>query len=156
MPNVEQLKRSFSEMYTEAYRGNFAPTYANCAKDFACTNPMNPIIGVDEIVESIKKQIDALEDVSIDISFSFAGEEGFGIVYEISGRHVKELFGFPPSGEMVRVPGVSIHELVDGKSIGGWSCAWFSEQLTSAYKKAEAAGTLSRHITSSSPRMGRS
>lgn len=142
MSDIEKIKEDFTKMYKEGYRGNFDLTYKLCASNFACTNPMHPISGIEEIIDSIKRQIEALEDIAIDINFSFASASGFGIVYEISGRHVKELFGFPPSGQFVKVPGVSIHELVDGKSLGGWSCAWFSECLTAAYEEAKAAGTL--------------
>ena len=62
--------------------------------------------------------------------WSFASQNGFGIAYKITGRHIKTLFGVELSRKQFDVTGVSIHEVSEGKSMGVFSSANFVEVLT--------------------------
>ena len=142
MPQLEQLKADFVNMYLNAYEGDFQAVRDLCSPAWICRNPLAPMHSIDAVITSIQEQRAAFEDIKFEIQYAFAGEGGFGVVYTLSGRHVEELFGMPPSGKYMKVSGISIHELVDGKSIGTFSSASFVETLTVAYDQAKAEGTL--------------
>jgi hypothetical protein len=141
-PQYEQLKADFTNMYLKAYEGDFQLVRELCSPAWICRNPLSPMPGVEAVIASIGQQREAFEGIKFEIEYAFAGEEGFGVVYTLSGRHVKEIFGLPASGKYVKVSGISIHELIEGKSMGTFSCASFVETLTAAYNQAKAEGTL--------------
>lgn len=125
----EENRRRFTQMYVDAYRGDFTLLREIIAPDFVCRNPLQPATGPDQLVAMLQAQIDAFEDLQFEVRWAFASEDGFGIAYAIRGRHIKEVFGLAPSGEDFHVTGVSIHEIVDGRSIGVFSAANFVDVL---------------------------
>lgn len=62
------------------------------------------------------KSMSAL-DVSWEVDKIHATDEGFGISWVMTGKHVSDLPGMPATGKSFRVPGASIGELKDGKII---------------------------------------
>jgi SnoaL-like polyketide cyclase len=142
MSRFEQLKAEFADMYLRAYEGDFQAVRDLCSPSWICRNPLAPMQSIDAVIMSIQEQRAAFEASKFEIEYAFAGEGGFGVVYTLSGRHVKEIFGLPPSGKYVKVAGISIHELIDWKSIGTFPSASFVETLTAAYDQAKAEGTL--------------
>ncbi len=129
MSTAEHIRQRFTQMYLDAYRGNFDLITEIMSPVFVCRNPLNPADGVEELVAMLQAQIDAFEDIDFKVRWSFGSEDGFGIAYAISGRHIREVFGLKPSGKRFEVTGVSIHEVQDGHSIGVYSSANFVEVL---------------------------
>lgn len=129
MTTVDDNRRRFTQMYVDAYRGDFTLVREIINTDFMCRNPIQPTGGVEELVAMLQAQIDAFADLRFEVRSAFASEDGFGIAYAISGRHVKPVFGLAPSGKAFTVTGVSIHEIIDGRSIGVFSSANFIEVL---------------------------
>ena|SRR5688572_13870991 len=141
-PN-EKLRQKFLHMYDRAmHHGDYGPTEELCKLTFACSNPSYEIEGITGIKRSIDNQRAAFEGMKFTIDFCFACEEGLALAWTISGRHVKEIYGVPPSGKYFEAQGLSVHELADGKSIGGWSCGAVTEKLKAAYEEAKREGTL--------------
>ena len=129
MPTGAENRERFTRMYIDAYRGDFGLIREIMSSAFVCRNPLNPAQGLDELVSMLEAQIAAFADLEFEVRSSFASEDGFGIAYAIRGRHVDEVFGLAPSGERFEVTGVSIHEIVDGRSIGVFSSANFVDVL---------------------------
>lgn len=132
MPSADENRRCFTQMYVDAYDGDFTLVRELMSDAFVCRNPLQPAEGVEQLVAMLQAQVDAFEDLTFKVRSSFASEDGFGIAYAIGGRHVKPVFGIRPSGRSFEVTGVSIHEIVDGRSIGVFSSANFLEVLGAA------------------------
>ena len=135
-------QRRFTQMYVDAYRGDFALVRELLSDAFTCRNPLQPAGGVEDVVGMLQAQIDAFEDLRFTVRSSFASEDGFGIAYAIGGRHVKEVFGLAPSGQPFEVTGVSIHRVADGRSVGVFSSANFAEILGALTRDH---GAIDRH-----------
>lgn len=131
MPTADENRRRFTQMYVDAYDGDFTLVRELMTAAFVCRNPLQPAEGVEQLVAMLQAQVDAFEDLTFRVRSSFASEDGFAIAYAIGGRHMKPVFGLQPSGRSFEVTGVSIHEIVDGRSIGVFSSANFAEVLGS-------------------------
>ena len=129
MSSAEENRRRFTQMYVDAYGGDFTLVRELMTDAFVCRNPLQPTEGVEQLIAMLQAQVDAFEDLTFEVRSSFASEDGFGIAYAIGGRHVRPVFGIRPSGRSFEVTGVSIHEVVDGRSIGVFSSANFVEVL---------------------------
>ena len=138
MANCEELRMKFLHMYDRAmHHGDFGPTEDLCRIDFACSNPnRKPVDGIEGIKASIRAQRAAFENLRMDIELCFACEEGVALAWRFSGTHVKEYLGVPPSGKLIEAEGLSIHELADGKSLGGRSNSNLRDKLREAYAEA--------------------
>jgi predicted ester cyclase len=143
MVDAETTRMNFLNMYDRAmHHADYGPTEEFCKPVFACTNPNYEISGIDGIKRSIDMQREAFEGLKFDINLSFATDDGIAIVWTMSGRHVKEIYGVPASGKHFSADGISVHELADGKSIGGWSCGAVRDRLLALYEEAKATNTL--------------
>ncbi len=129
MSSADENRQRFTQMYVDAYDGDFTLVRELMTEAFVCRNPLQPAEGVEQLVAMLQAQVDAFEDLTFKVRSSFASEDGFGIAYAIGGRHVQPVFGIRPSGRAFEVTGVSIHEIVDGRSIGVFSSANFLEVL---------------------------
>lgn len=127
--STEETRRRFTQMYIDAYQGKFDLITEIMSPAFVCRNPLQPADGIGDLTAMLQAQINAFEDLEFKVRWSFASEDGFGIAYVISGRHVGEVFGLKPSGKRFEVTGVSIHEVADGHSMGVYSSANFAEVL---------------------------
>jgi hypothetical protein len=132
---ADKNRRRFTQMYLDAYRGDFALIKEIMSPAFICRNPLQPIDGVNELEAMLQAQIASFENVEFKVRWSFASEEGFGIAYTITGRHVGTIFGLEPSGELFEVQGVSIHEIANEHSIGVFSSANFIEVLAALKRR---------------------
>ena len=129
MATAEDNRRRFTAMYIEAYKGDFRLLREIISDEAMCRNPIQPAGGVAALEAILQEQIDGFEDLRFELRSAFASEDGFGIAYAISGRHVAPVFGLAPSGKPFTVTGVSIHEIIGGRSIGVYSSANFIEVL---------------------------
>ena len=143
MQSGEDVKEKFLNMYYRMLDGDFAPAQQLVSPEFVCTNPRRPNIeGIDHMIRAVAEQRDALEGMSMEVLFAYGSQAGFSLAYVVRGRHVKELFGVPPSGRHIEAMGLTMHELVDGTSVSGWSCSSIVEKLKAAYEQARAEGSL--------------
>lgn len=141
MPTAAENRQRFTQMYIDAYDGDFTLVRELMSDAFVCRNPLQPAEGVEQLVAMLQAQIDAFEELTFKVRSSFASEDGFGIAYAIGGRHVKPVFGIRPSGRSFEATGVSIHEIVDGRSIGVFSSANFAEVLGTLVPEDEPGGS---------------
>lgn len=143
MIDPETVRMNFLHMYDRAmHHGDYGPTIEHCKPVFACTNPNYEIDGIEGIMRSINMQREAFEAMKFEINLSFATDDGIAIVWTMSGRHIKEIYGIPASGKEFVADGISVHELADGKSIGGWSCGAVTKVLQENYEAAKAENSL--------------
>lgn len=143
MSQTVDLKSEFYKMYDDSLNhGEFEQTHKMCMPDAAFHGPNGMVVGTEAIIALIKSQRAAFDDFRYEIEFIFANEEGVGIVSMTRGRHMRELFGIPPSGRKIEIRMLSMHRLVDGRSIGGYTSSHYVETLRAAYEEAKAEGTL--------------
>jgi predicted ester cyclase len=137
------LKAEFYAMYDLSLNhGDFEQTDKMCAPDAAFLGPNGMVVGTEAIIALIKSQRAAFDNFRYDIEFIFANDEGVGVVSMTRGRHMRELFGVPPSGQDIEIRMLSIHRIKDGRSIGGYTSSHYVETLQAAYEKAKAENTL--------------
>lgn len=143
MADTKEMKDYFTRMYeTSMNEGEFTLAREWCDTGFSCENPDYEISGHQGIVDSIEMQRDRLDNFHFEIEFLSVSEDCLALAWKITGRHVKEMYEVPPSGKDIEVRGLSLHELVDGKSIGGWSNSDYVPVLEAAYESAKAEGKL--------------
>ena len=137
----KDVRAQFLNMYYRMLEGDFGPARQLVSPDYVCTNPRRRNIeGIDHMIRAVAEQRDALEGMSMEVLFSYGSEEGFSLAYLVRGRHVKELFGVPPSGKQIEAMGLTMRRLVNGKSVNGWSCSSIVQTLKAAYEQAQAEG----------------
>lgn len=134
-PTPEETVRRFVEVYDRAMNhGDVELVYELYSPDFACRNPHYSASGYEEISQSVERQRRAFPDLRFEIDFIFATDEGLTICWTMRGTHEHELYGIPPSGRFLEMQGISVHRLVDGRSMGGYSAADVKEQMAEAHE----------------------
>jgi predicted ester cyclase len=123
VPTAEEIRSNVLELYRRAYdAGDYEPTKNFLSPAFACSNPTYPMSGFEEIRTGIEMQRAAFADLKMEITHCFPSDDAVSIVWTMSGRHVKAIYGVEASGRNFTASGISIHELSDGHSIGAHSC----------------------------------
>jgi predicted ester cyclase len=143
MDATHRLKADFFDMYDSSLnRGEFEMTRRLCTPDVTFIGPNGVVAGVESVIALIKSQRAAFDDFRYEVEFIFANDEGVGVISVTRGRHARPLFGIPASGRPVEIRMMSIHRIVDGRSVGGWTCSRYVEILRENYEAALADGTL--------------
>lgn len=139
MPTVEEIRAKVLDVYRRAYAdGDYEPVREFLSSQFACSNPTYPMAGYDEIRTGIEMQRDAFADLNMNITHCFASQDAVTIVWIMSGRHEKAIYGIEPSGNAFTATGISVHELSDGRSIGAHSSTNILTALQQAHQNSPA------------------
>jgi len=135
-----ELKAQFARMYDRAINHlDFDLTRRLCTADAEFKTSTGVIRGTGEIIRLIELQHASFDAFHLEVTFIFAHDSGLGVSWVATGRHVAEFAGVPPSGEIVRIQGISIHKLVDRRSVGGWVCSSTIDALERALRAAQSA-----------------
>jgi steroid delta-isomerase-like uncharacterized protein len=141
--SAKDTVKTFREIYDRAMNhGDTKLIYEMYSPSFACSNPDYSIDGYDDIEASVERQRKAFPDIDFGVQFISASDDGVAVCWTMAGTHTHELFGVPPSGRQVSMAGITVHELVDGKSIGSYSCSDMVAQMQAALAEAESDGTV--------------
>jgi steroid delta-isomerase-like uncharacterized protein len=117
--NKALVRRAIEEVWN---RGNFAVVGELIASDFVghVSLPIGEIHGP----EGVKRYFATLREAFPDLHFTIEDQiaEGDRAVtrWTARGTHTGEFRGVPPTGKQVRVTGININRVADGKVVEGW------------------------------------
>ena len=111
------LARLSWEIVTE---GAQAPLEEVYAADFVFHQPDEDIHGVEGLRQFVSMIFEAFPDFRVTLEDEIA--EGDKVVSRWTGQgtHKGELMGIAPTGNQVRVTGITIHRIEDGKIVEEW------------------------------------
>lgn len=125
MPDAAERNKSvIRRLLAEVDRGNlgvvdecYAPTYVD--------RTPSPIRGLAEGREGVRRAFAIFQRAFPDTRHNIDDlvAEGDRVVARISacGTHTGELFGHPPTGQVVTLTGITIYRLVDGQIVERWA-----------------------------------
>src|SRR5919199_977567 len=117
--NKALVRRAIEEVWN---RGNFAVVGELIASDFVAH--MSLPIGEIHGPEGVKRYFATLREAFPDLHFTIEDQiaEGDRAVtrWTARGTHTGEFRGVPPTGKQVRVTGININRVADGKVVEGW------------------------------------
>lgn len=117
--NMEIVRRAVEEVWN---RGNFAVVDELAARD-VIAHGLSPNDGIHG-PEGIKQFYEMLRAAFLDIRFTIDGQiaDGDKVVtrWTAQATHHDPFQGVPPTGKQVRVMGVDIGRIVDGKVVECW------------------------------------
>jgi steroid delta-isomerase-like uncharacterized protein len=99
------------------------------------------IRGPEEFVKFVNEIRGSFSEMKLTIEDIFGADDKVVVRWSASMTHTGHALGFPPSGKSVRIGGISIARILNGKIVEGWD-NWdqlgMLEQI-GAYKHREAA-----------------
>lgn len=99
------------------------------------TGRVNAVEGVEGMISFVDDMRRAIPNLRISLTGSFAaGAYGAGkMTYE--GRHLRPLFGVEPSGALIRMSGIILFRLNDGRFQEIWQLADLASPLAAAHRR---------------------
>lgn len=118
------------EMYEELFsKGNAAVLDKYVDADFVYQNPMNPVKGRQQIVDLVDAQKVSFEDYRLVVDRVVADQECVAVAWTITGKHVKDFFGYPATNKAISFSGITLHRFADGRSQEAWGYSNMHEVL---------------------------
>jgi predicted ester cyclase len=118
--NKAKARRLFEEGFSQ---GNTDVVDEVLNPDFVCYDP-NSESGQVRGSETIKAEIEYFRNAVPDLTYTIEDQiaEGDKVVtrYTVSGTHQGEFFGVAPTGERIRMTGISIDRFEGGKMVEEW------------------------------------
>jgi len=139
--NVQLMRRWFQEVWNE---GRIQTVYDLLAPDAVAKGQRGAaaeIRGPEEFAKFVREMRGAFPDIKVHVEDVFGA--GDKVVLRWSGvmTHTGDAPGLPASGQTVRIGGITIAQIVDGRIVAGWD-SWdqlgMLEQI-GAYKQPLAA-----------------
>jgi steroid delta-isomerase-like uncharacterized protein len=109
--------RWFHEVWNKGRREAIAEMFA---ADAVLYDGATRTVGVDGFYAFYDRMRAALSDIHVEIHDSFAEGDKVCVRWECTAKHTGEGLGMPPTGAAVRVTGMSILRVANGKMVEGW------------------------------------
>jgi steroid delta-isomerase-like uncharacterized protein len=118
-PNAMLVRRAIDEIWN---RGNYALLGEIAADDIVihASPPGEDIQGHEGIVQFYDALRRAFSDLHFTVEDQIAAGDRVVIRWTASGTHTGEFQGIPPTGKTVRISGIDIDRVVDGKVVECW------------------------------------
>jgi steroid delta-isomerase-like uncharacterized protein len=116
---VQAWTDSVLEMWNEANLTIVDKVYAPEIVRHDCGLPED-IVGLENIKKYLENFFDAFPDLNITIDETIAGGDKLAQRWTLTGTNTGSMANMPPTGKNVRVSGVSIIHMVNGKAIEIW------------------------------------
>lgn len=123
---VRRLFGAFGAADDEAFEELLAPDFVGHSMPPGCTPD------ADGMKKSAALFHAGVEECSNEIEDVIAEDDKVTVRYTTRARHTGELFGVPPSGRNVRLTGIEIYRLVDGKVAEFWGAYDMSDLFETA------------------------
>lgn len=128
--NKEITRRIYEEAWS---KGDLSVVDEITAPDFACANttvsPDSIRRGADFIKASVRGWRAAFPDIRATVEDQLAEGDRVAVRFTISGTHEGEIYGVPPTGNRMRLTGISIFRIVDGVFMQAWGAGDMLELL---------------------------
>jgi steroid delta-isomerase-like uncharacterized protein len=117
--NKAMVRRYLEEVFAE---GDLDAIPELFAPDYVEHDPASPeeIRGHAGVRRDLSVYQTAFSDIEITVEDQIADEDSVVARATLSGTHVEELFGIPPTGNRVTVTGIVIQRVADGRFAEGW------------------------------------
>ena len=118
MGNDEQNKAAVRACFEQASQGNFDALDDILTGDYV----LHPeeVQGADGLKEMVQGYREALDGLKVTIDQQFTDGDYVATRYTITGTHVGDLMGVPPSGKDVSVTGITISRCDAGRIAEEW------------------------------------
>jgi steroid delta-isomerase-like uncharacterized protein len=138
--NIQLMRRWFQEVWNE---GRTQTVYDLLSADAVArgqTGPQEEIHGPAEFVQFVERIRTAFPDINVAIEDAFGAQDKVVVRWSGAMTHSGDGLGMPATGKPIRIGGISIARILNGKIVEGWD-NW--DQLAmlqqiGAYKQPEA------------------
>jgi steroid delta-isomerase-like uncharacterized protein len=139
--NISLMRRWYREVWREGKNQTIYELLASDASLRGQAGPEQEIRGPEGFVAFADQIRNALPDTELSIEDIFAVDDKVAVRWVATGTHTGDGLGFPPSYRRLRISGITIARVVNGKIVEAWD-HWdrlgMLEQI-GAYKQPEAA-----------------
>ena len=118
--NVTIMRRWFDEVWN---RGQLATIHELMAADAVGIGQAGPdvtIRGPQEFQSFVEKLRGAFPDIQVTIEDAFAAGDKVAARWSATMTHSGDHLGLPASGKQVRITGISLAQIANGKIVAGW------------------------------------
>jgi steroid delta-isomerase-like uncharacterized protein len=118
--NIQLMRRWFKEVWND---GKTETIYALLAPDAVATGQRDAegeLRGPDEFAEFVKVIRNAFPDIKLTIEDIFGSEDKVVVRWSATMTHSGEGLGVRPTGNRVRLTGISIARIANGRLVEGW------------------------------------
>jgi steroid delta-isomerase-like uncharacterized protein len=117
--NKAMVRRYLEEVFAD---GNLDAIPELFAADYVERDPASAaeIRGHAGVRQDLSVYQTAFSDIQITVEDQIAEGDCVATRATLSGTHVEELSGIPPTGNRVTVTGIVIHRMTDGRLVEGW------------------------------------
>jgi steroid delta-isomerase-like uncharacterized protein len=104
-------------------QGNYALAAALLSADYRGHLPFGEVDGRDKYLSTTKMLRTAFPDMDVRLTQLVAEDDMVAIRLVVSGTHLGEFQGLPPTGREIQMNGAAFFRLAGGKIVEGWSFA---------------------------------
>ena len=116
--DVEANKEFYVGVWDEILnQGNIDAIDANFAPDYVLVTPMLTVTGRDAAKEHYRGYLTAFSDISFTVEDIFGEGDRLVKQWVFEGTHTGELMGIAPTGKRVRLVGVTLARIIDGRIV---------------------------------------
>jgi steroid delta-isomerase-like uncharacterized protein len=139
--NIALMRRWFQEVWKEGRIQTVRDLLAPNAVTRGQRGVEAEIRGPEEFVEFVNEMRSAFSDIKLKIEDILGADDKVVVRWSATMTHTGHALGFPPTGKSIRIGGISIARIFNGKIVEGWD-NWDQLgmlQQIRAYKQPEAA-----------------
>lgn len=118
--NIALMTRWYREVWRERKNDTVHELLASDARLRGQAGPEQEIQGPKEFVEFAERIRNAFPDTEIAVEDIFAIDDKVVARWIATGTHRGDGLGVPPSGRRVRISGITIARVMNGKIVEGW------------------------------------
>lgn len=118
--NIALMTRWYREVWRERKNDTVHELLASDARLRGQAGPEQEIRGPKEFVEFAERIRNAFPDTEIAVEDIFAIDDKVVARWIATGTHMGDGLGVPPSGRRVRISGITIARVMNGKIVEGW------------------------------------
>jgi len=118
--NISLMKRWYREVWRERKNETVFELIAPDASLCGQNGPEQEIRGPEGFVEFAERIRAAFPDTEVEIEDIFAAEDKVAVRWVATGTHKGDGLGIPPTGAHVRIAGITIARIANGKIVEGW------------------------------------
>lgn len=118
--NISLMRRWYREVWRERKNETIHELLASNAPLYGQTGPGEKIVGPDGFIAFAENIRNAFPDTELEIEDIFGVDDKVAVRWIAKGTHLGNFQGMEPSGAQVRISGMTIVHIENGKIAAGW------------------------------------
>jgi steroid delta-isomerase-like uncharacterized protein len=118
--NISIMRRWYREVWRERKNETIHELLASDAQLRGQNGPEQEIKGPEGFLEFAERIRNAFPDTEVVVEDIFAADDEVAVRWVATGTHTGHGLGVPPSGRRLRVCGITIARIANGKIVEGW------------------------------------